>query len=206
MNEMELNPIIRENIPAKMPQGEQTAIIAEVIQQMLAPVFSSIAKALDNNTQAMEQLASAQMIQNDRLEALEKQVRLNTPITPQQKRYLNDAIKNRARGLLHDRHIDDSKATTKLAAIIRKGMLAQFGVASMQEIPRHEYTVAYGWIEMWMNALSVLDIAKEARKRREAENMADAERAEDTDAASANARTNDQPGKQNMPKIGGGAK
>lgn len=184
----------------------QTAIIAEMMQQMLAPVISSIAKALDNNTQAMEQLSAAQMIQNDRLEALEKQVRLNTPITSQQSRYLNNAIRERARSLLHDRRIDDGRATTKLAACIRKGLLAQYGISAMQEIPRHEYKVALGWIEIWMNALSVLDIAKEARKRHEQQNMENAEPAADMDGAKALAGTGNQHDQPGMPESGGGAR
>ena len=48
----------------------------------------------EHNAQALEQLAGAQKVQNDRLEALEKQIRLNTLVTPQQVRYMNDAIRN----------------------------------------------------------------------------------------------------------------
>ncbi|MBQ8507191.1 MAG: hypothetical protein IJ466_07180 [Clostridia bacterium] len=184
--------------------AEQTALIAEMIREMLAPVVSSIAKALDNNTQAMEQLAAAQLIQNDRLEALEKQVRLNTPISPQQVRYLNNAIREKARRLLYERKIEDGKATTKLAGCIRKGLLAQYGMAAIQEIPRHEYKVALGWIETWMNALSVLDVVKEARKRREEEDLAKAEQPANPDGAAAHAGMDDQHGKPDLPGNCGG--
>ena len=144
----------------------QVNLIAELVQQMLAPVVTSIAKALDNNTKAMEQMASAQMVQNDRMDALEKQVRLNTPVTAQQARYLNNAIKDRARKLLSDRKFaDDKKAVTKLSGMIRKGLMAYYGITAMAEIPRHEYKVALGWIEMWNDFIKVADVIKDAKKR-----------------------------------------
>ena len=74
--------------------------LSHIITELMRPVMQTIGKMLENNTAALEQLSSAQSIQNDRLEALERQIRLQTPVTSKQVTYLNDAIRQRARALL----------------------------------------------------------------------------------------------------------
>lgn len=183
--------------------AEQVNLIAELVQQMLAPVVTSIAKALDNNTKAMEQMASAQMVQNDRLDALEKQVRLNTPVTAQQAKYLSNAIKDRARKLLADRKFsDDKKAVTKLSGMIRKGLMAYYGITAMAEIPRHEYKVALGWIEMWNDFIKIMDVVKDAKKRI-FEGLADIEPAEGMVRKAQDARMAGERDQQGMHEDGG---
>ena len=68
-----------------------------IITEILRPVLEPIGEMLKNSTAALEQLSAAQSIQNDRLEALEKQIRLQTPVNSKQVKYLNDAIRARAR-------------------------------------------------------------------------------------------------------------
>lgn len=140
--------------------------VALVVKQMLEPVMQSIGKMLENNTQAMDQIAAAQQMTSDRIEALEKQVRLNMPMTGKQAQYVNDAIRARARDLLDKRGFaDDKKAVTRLGNAIRKSILARYGVGGVREIPKCEYTVAMSQIERWNNSLAVLDVVKEARGR-----------------------------------------
>lgn len=144
---------------------EQAQIIQATIQQIMGPFVEAVAKVLENNTNALNQLAEAQQMQADRMGALEKQIRLNTPVTPQQVRYFNDAIRARARELLDKREIDDPKATRKMAGMIRKSVLSKRGVGTLNEIPRHEYDMMMGLIGMWNDMLCVRDVVKEARAR-----------------------------------------
>lgn len=153
------------------------AMLSHIITELMRPVMQTIGKMLENNTAALEQLSSAQSIQNDRLEALEKQIRLQTPVTSKQVTYLNDAIRQRARVLLDKKGVDDKKATTKLGNAIRKAVLSRYGISNLREIPKHEYGVAMSQIEIWSDVLTVRDIAKEAKARGEAEN-ADSDTAE----------------------------
>lgn len=164
---------------------EQAQALPALIQQMMGPIVEAMGKLLEHNAEALEQLAGAQKVQNDRLEALEKQIRLNTPVTPQQVRYLNDAIRARARELLFKREIEDARAVKKLGNAIRKSVLARYGVCALHEIPKHEYTVAMSQIGMWSDALLVRDCAREARARYEAEkaNLDETERAAGVDGA-----------------------
>lgn len=156
----------KDNLPGV--QGEAKAAVpmeelGNVIAELMKPVVAAIGKALENNTSALEQLASAQSIQNDRLAELEKQIRLQTPVTNQQVKYLNDAAKRRARELLDKRGISDQKAVMKLAGAIRKAVLARYGISHLREVPKHEYTVAMGQIGMWSDLLTVMDVVKEER-------------------------------------------
>ena len=124
-------------------------LLSEAITEIIRPVFLTMGKMLEQNTEALERLASAQMAQNQRLEALEKQIRLQTPITPKQAAYLNDAIRQKSRETLDKRGLaDDKKAVTRLGNAIRRDVLSRYGVAGLREIPRHEYQVAMNQINI----------------------------------------------------------
>ena len=151
---------------------EQAEMIPAIIQQMMGPLVEAMGRMLENNTNALNQLASAQQIQADRLEALERQIRLNTPVTRQQARYISAAMKEHALELLDKSSISDDKATRKLVSIIRKDVLSDYGVTVLEEIPKHKYSVAMHRIKTWNNMRMVRDVIKEARKREEAAEMA----------------------------------
>lgn len=146
------------------------ATLSHIITELMRPVMQTIGKMLENNTAALEQLSSAQSIQNDRLEALERQIRLQTPVTGKQVTYINDAIRQRARAILDKKGIDDKKAITKLGNAIRKDVLSRYGVSNLREVPKHEYNVALSQVEMWSNVLTVRDVVNDARERSRDEN------------------------------------
>lgn len=146
---------------------EQAQVIPAIVQQMMGPLVEAMAKLLENNTAALHQLSAAQQVQNDRLEALERQIRLNTPVTRQQARYLSAAMKEHALELLDKSAISDAKATRKLAGCIRKDVLSDYGITALEEIPKHEYNVAMHNIKTWNNMRVVREVVKEARKRAE---------------------------------------
>ena len=158
-----------EIIPAH--EGEAVMVspeaIGAVIAELMRPVMQTIGKMLENNTAALEQLAAAQSVQSDRLEALEKQIRLQTPVSGKQVSFLNDAIRQRSRELLDKRGVEDEKAVTRLGNAIRRSVLARYGVGSLREIPRHEYTVAMQQIAMWSDVLTVRDVVKEVIQKHE---------------------------------------
>jgi|GEM_PF-752290 len=143
--------------------------LGQIVAEIISPVMKTIGKLLENNTAALEQLSSAQSVQNDRLEALEKQIRLQTLVTSKQVYYLNDAIRMRARELLDKRSVDDKKAITKLGNLIRKSVLARYGVSSLRDVPKHEYNVALSQIGMWNDILSVRTVAAQFRNKAEEE-------------------------------------
>ena len=159
------------NLPMKPEETGALVVTPEalggIITELMRPVMQTIGKMLENNTAALEQLSAAQSVQNDRLEALEKQIRLQTPVSGKQVSYLNDAIRARARELLDKRGVDDSKATVRLGNYIRKAVLSRYGVSTLREIPKHEYNVALQQIGMWSDMLTLRDVVKEARNRAE---------------------------------------
>lgn len=161
------NPTENNDLAILTP--EQARALPALIQQMMGPIVETMSKLLEHNAESLERLAGAQKVQNDRLEALERQIRLNTPVTPQQVRYMNDAIRARARELLFKREVEDARSIKKLGNSIRKDVLARYGIGALHEIPKHEYTVTMMQIGMWSDALRILDCVKEARARAEKE-------------------------------------
>ena len=155
---------VDDYLPGGMiPVGQLGTIITELMR----PVMASIGKILENNTAALEQLSAAQSIQNDRLEALEKQIRLQTPVSAKEAGYLNAAIRKRARELLDKREVTEEKAVKQLGNIIRKAVLQRYGTGTIREIPKHEYQVALQQIGIWNDMLEIRDVVKEARSRAE---------------------------------------
>lgn len=154
---------MNENNSLSTLTPEQAQIIPAVIQQVLGPVMAQMTELLKNNTEALSQLANAQQLQSDRMEALERQIRLNTLVTPQQVRYINDAIRTRARELLDKRGVESDKAIRKLGNALRKSILSRYGVAALHEIPKHEYNVTMNHVSTWNDMLCVRDVVKEAR-------------------------------------------
>ena len=76
-------------------------------------------------------------------------------------------MKSYATDLMDKFSVSDAKAIKKLTGIIRKDLLAYYGVTALEEIPKHEYSVAMHWIGTWNNMRVVREIVKEARNREE---------------------------------------
>ena len=147
----------------------ELARISGILQDILTPILQSIGTMLQNNTQAMEQIAAPQQITSERIAQLEKRVRLQTPMTKSQENCINAAIRARARELLDNRgYADDKKAVTKLCGIIRKSVLARYGVGSLREAPAYDYETAIKQVGMWKDLLAIRDVEREARAREEA--------------------------------------
>lgn len=151
----------------KLPENMPDRITPDIVRQMMGPLVEAMGKLLENNTQALNKLSIAQQVQNDRLEALERQIRLNTPVTRQQVKYLNGAMKERALDLLDKAGATDAKGVRKLTAVIRKDTLSSYGITAVDEIPKHEYQVCMNRVMTWNNMRIVRDVVKEVRERAE---------------------------------------
>lgn len=162
-----MTDIVKKEGTALSPETVQ--IVSVVVRDMMAPIMESIGKMLEHNTQAMEQIAAAQQITSDRIASLEKRVRLQTPMSKSQENCINTAIRTRARELLDLRGFsDDKKAVTKLCGIIRKSVLARYGVGSLREAPAYDYETAMKQVNMWNDRIAIRDVEKEARIRAQA--------------------------------------
>lgn len=175
--------------------------ISALVRDMMMPVMESIARMLQNNTQAMEQIAAAQQITSERIACLEKRVRLQTPLSKSQENCINGAIRARARELLDARGFsEDKKAVTKLCGIIRRSVLARYGVGSLREAPAYDYETAMKQVGMWNDRIAIRDVEKEARAREEAD-LQPAEPSAGMDGAPAYAGMPDQSGELAVPGI-----
>lgn len=150
--------------------------LAVVVEQLMRPVMENMAGLIRQMSEAVEHIAMVQDVMRNRLEALERESRLNTPCTPTQARYLANAARGKAAEILGRKEINDRKAVTKLAGMIRKSVLERYGKPNLQEIPRCEYGVAMSQIESWNKATDVAKIVLEAQARQEEERIHEASR------------------------------
>lgn len=148
--------------------ANEKSIISQTITDILTPILSTMADMVKRNTEALERLAAQQKVQSDRMEALERQIRLNTLVTPTQAKFLNDAMRQKARDILSRwTYEGDKKAVNALAGKIRRSVCSRYGIASVNEIPKHEYSVAMEHIAVWNDLLIVRDVCNAARERRQ---------------------------------------
>lgn len=170
----------RENVNLSPETAE---IVSVVVRDVMAPLMESIGKMLQHNNEAMEQIAAAQQMTSQRIADLEKRVRLQTPMSRTQEKYINDAIRNRARELLDNKgYADDKKAVSKLGAAIRKSVLTRWGVSALREAPSYDYETALKQIAIWSDLMAIRDVVKEARARAETD-LAAAEQTAGLDGA-----------------------
>lgn len=148
-------------------------IIGEAFRQFMEP----FAQILQQTAESLARISAAQKVTNDRMEALERQVRLNTPVTGAQARHLGAAIRARAEAVLSKRGIEGPAAVKKLGAAIRKHVLIRYGIGGIREIPKHEYQPALNLIERWLDVLAIQKVQNAFRK----EEPEDAYAADDTD-------------------------
>lgn len=146
--------------------AESMAAIGTAVQEIMRPIMATLAEIMGKNTEAVQYLAAQQKIQSDRMEALEKQIRLNTLVTQAQTRHINNAIKDRSRELLAKYQLeDDGKCVKALSGHIRKAILSRYGVSSLHDVPQCEYSVVMQQIGSWNDMLILRDVKKQAASR-----------------------------------------
>ena len=152
---------------ALMDPGKEVGnqVVASVVEQIMRPMLESMGAMMQRMSEAVEHIATSQDVMRNRLEALEKQSRLETPVTDRQAKYLAEAAREKAAEILAKKDVTDKKAVAKLAGVIRKAVMQRYGKGSLREIPRCEYNVAMSQIESWNRAGEVVRIVSEARER-----------------------------------------
>lgn len=149
---------------------EQNAAVVAAVREILAPMMQTMAQFIATSTEAMNRMAANQKLQSARMEELERLVRLGMPVTPTQVRHINDSIRKKSRTLLSKKGLeDDKKAVSALSNAIRKAVLTRYGVAALHEVPRCEYNVVLDQVDTWNDGMTLLDITKAAKRRKDAD-------------------------------------
>ena len=144
---------------AEIARFERKGEIADLSESPLYPVMMQMAEA-------MERMAASQQVLTAKVAELEKQIRLKTPLSRSQERCVNDAIRARAKELCAGRGIGgDGKAVTRVAAMIRKAVLARYGVGSLREAPGYDYEIAMEMARRWCDIPQLMAAVREARAR-----------------------------------------
>lgn len=110
---------------------------------------------------AMTTMATLLRATNERMAALEKQVKRLEKVTPGQATALNALI--RARALEVCRMHRAAGCESAAAAAIRKTVKRMCGISSMRELPRCDYGVAEAQIRLWDEYQTMKAIREKAR-------------------------------------------
>ena len=116
-------------------------------------------------SQVMDALTGMAMLlrnTNERMAALEMEVKRLTKVTPAQANDINDRMRKRAMELCRQHRIQGSeKAVT---AAIRKDVKRLMGIGTARELPRGDYQETLKLIEGWDDFDVILRLKKEARR------------------------------------------
>lgn len=108
---------------------------------------AEVAQAVTQMAQAMRGMADMVRATNERMTALEQQVRLLTKVTPAQAAEINAAIRARAAELCQSYRCAGCEKAA--ANAIRRAVRLMQGVQSVRELPRCEYSVALQQARIW---------------------------------------------------------
>ena len=117
-------------------------------QKLPAPIIEQVARMMAQTEQLMQGMANVMTAMNQRMEKLERQMELITPITGPQEKAIGEQIKQRA-GELREQYGLDSKALPAISKAIRKDLKLAGGVRAIRELPRVEYPVYIERIALW---------------------------------------------------------
>ena len=118
--------------------------VAEAQLAQLPPEFVS---AYTQTAQAMASMATMMRATNERIAALEREIRLLTKVTPAQANAINAAVRERAAELCASYRATGCEK--QVANAIRRAVKLTTGVSNVRELPRCEYSVAMQQVEMW---------------------------------------------------------
>lgn len=83
-----------------------------------------------------------------KMEALQKEFRINTPLTRQMELNLTRKIRQKARELSARYAEGDAKAPQRIAREIRKALYEKYAVRDLRSIPKIEYEIAMERVDM----------------------------------------------------------
>ena len=113
----------------------------EIMQPCAAPTAlpADVRQTLGQMGEIMRGMADMLRATNERMAALEREVRLLTKVTPAQANAIHEAIRSRA-----------AEICEKAAAnAIRRAVRLTTGISSVRDLPRCEYSVAMEQVRMW---------------------------------------------------------
>lgn len=112
---------------------------------------------------AVNSMASLLRMTNERIAALEAEVKRLTKVTPSQASALNKAIRDRAAAICAKHHATGCEKA--MANAIRAAVKHTCGISTARELPRCDYAVAIRQVEIWDDYRKIREIkAKEVNR------------------------------------------
>lgn len=112
-----------------------------------AQLHADVRQSIIQMGEIMRGMADMLRATNERMAALEHEVRLMTKVTPAQASTINEAIRTRAAEICIQYR---AQGCEKAAAnAIRRAVRLITGISSVRDLPRCEYSIAMEQVQMW---------------------------------------------------------
>ena len=121
----------------------------EIMQPCAAPTAlpADVRQTLGQMSEIMRGMADMLRATNERMAALEREVRLLTKVTPAQANAIHEAIRSRAAEICAQYRAEGCEKAA--ANAIRRAVRLTTGISSVRDLPRCEYSVAMEQVRMW---------------------------------------------------------
>ena len=128
--------------------NDLTAKVSEpTALQNPTPTEFALLKRLEDCAVVMRGMADMMRATNERMGALEREVRMLTKVTPAQATAINAAIRERAAALCASYRATGCEK--QAAAAIRKAIRQTMGAQAVRELPRCQYEIVMKQVAMW---------------------------------------------------------
>lgn len=129
------------------------------VQAAVNAAMEPMARMYKAMTDAMLQMSASMRAMQETMDELQRESRMRAPLTGVQKRHIDEAIRERAKGVA-DRH-GMQEAFSPMCKDIRRKLCRRWGVRSVAEIPSCEYAAALDTVAYWDETDMVMKYAKE---------------------------------------------
>lgn len=109
--------------------------------------FASVIVAVNQLAQTMQSFGDMMRLTSDRMSAMERELKLLTPVTGVQKGAIHTAVHERAAELCESYHATGHEKA--VCAAIRRELRLQFGINNISSLARCEYQVAMQSVALW---------------------------------------------------------
>lgn len=108
---------------------------------------AGVGQALEQMGEIMRGMADMLRVTNERITAMEREVRLLTKVTPAQANAIHEAIRSRAAQVCAQHRAEGGEKAA--ANAIRRAVRLTTGISSVRDLPRCEYGVALEQVQLW---------------------------------------------------------
>lgn len=127
-----------------------------VTQTAITARETALIAAMDEQRSIMKAMALQMQAMSDTITKLEREVRMLEKLSPMQVTELNAMVRKQSAKLCEEYGITGKE--TRVNQYIRAALKAEFGVSSVKEISRCDWTLAKNVVSMWEDSTKLFNL------------------------------------------------